>query len=257
MSLRVSLNDRKLTFWINAFIPQTVAGYTQIVPLGTHAGKTAVPLPGLARTNPLNWRDWDTGYLTDQRTFSQSPTESVRMQSIAEFVLSRNPPYVSLHRTRHISSGTTEVDMETGEELGFAVADMSRCSFSGLTLRPPVRSGGSYRTFPLGVPFTVSHPSSGPPAHEITLIGRAGDPLVSAAADIDYEGTLEITAAASGRCSVWFSGKIDAFPAFECYAQLGTTTRTLFRAPPPSGNTVLDLLGSASRDVSGMASLNF
>ncbi|MBX7229762.1 MAG: hypothetical protein K1X48_09175 [Burkholderiaceae bacterium] len=50
-----------------------------------------------------------------------------------------------------------------------------------------------------------------------------------------------------------FLGAIDAFPAFEAYASLCGVTRTLFQVPPPKGNTVVDLLGKAKRDVQGVA----
>lgn len=242
-----------LKIWINAFIPQTVAGYTQVIRTGTHARKSAVPLPGLARANPLNlFKNLDAGYLTDQRSFSDLPSASVRMQSLAELQLS---PRVSVVRSGHTSSGTTEVDMATGRQLGFAVADMSRCRFSPLSVRSPVRHSGSYRTFPVGVAFSVASPAAGVPTYELRVIGQASDPLVSAAADIDYEGVFGITVHGGGtRCLVEFSGLIDAFPAFECYAQLDGHTKCLFTAPPPSGHTVTNLPGSANRRISGMAS---
>ena len=72
------------------------------------------------------------------------------------------------------------------------------------------------------------------------------------AADIDYEGTVTITRAAiGGPLTVKFDGKIDAFPAYECYASLNNVTKELFRSAPPVGNTVADLLGSANRPITG------
>jgi len=239
-----------LRLWINAYIPQTVAGYTMVIPKGAHAGKTAVPLPGLARTNPLNlFKNWDAGYLTDQRTWSNALGASVRMQSFAELRLT---PQVSVVKTDHRSSGTTEVDMATGNQLGFDVAKMNRCQFSTLSARLPVHRSKTYHTFPLGVPYTLDTPANGPPIHELRLVGQASDPLVSAAADIDYEGVFQISMTASPwRCQVVFEGLIDAFPAFECYAQLNGQTKCLFTAPPPAGNTVTNLPGSANRRISG------
>jgi hypothetical protein len=78
-----------LRFWINAFIPKTVAGYTRVIPAGTHVGQTAIPLPVLADLNPVNlwkdlWNAFDTGYLTDQRSFDAAPGASVRMRSWVE-----------------------------------------------------------------------------------------------------------------------------------------------------------------------------
>ena len=239
-----------LKVWINAFIPKTVTGYTQVISKGTHAGKTAVPLPGLARTNPMNlFKNWDAGYLTDQRTFSDSPSAGVRMQSLAEINLS---PQVMVARTSHTSSGTTEVDVATGRQLGFGVADMSRCRFLPIMVMPAVTHSRPYLTFPLGVPYTIDYPTGGLPTYSLRVVGAASDPLVSAAADIDYEGAFEITLHAASRCFVAFNGLIDAFPAFECYAQLNNTTKCLFTAPPPSGNTVVNLPGNATRRITGI-----
>jgi hypothetical protein len=209
--------------WINAFIPGTVPGYTRTVAAGTHAGKTAVPLPGLARLNPLNtFKAWNAGYLTDQRTFSSAPAASCRMQSSA--VISLAP--AALARQAHISSGTTEVDIVTGAVSGFAVANMTRCRFLRFTATPTV--------------ITVD------------VKGEASDPLVSAAADIDYEGTFTVTILGPRRLTVGFTGLIDAFPAFECYASVGGVTKTLFTAPPPPGNTVTNLPGAANRRIAGL-----
>jgi hypothetical protein len=100
-----------VTVWIDAFIPKEVPGYTKFITKGTNAGKTAVPLPGLARLNPLNtFKDWSAGYLTDQRTFSTDPTSSVRMRSLAVVQLSPSATVTPSHK----SSGTTQVNMDSG-----------------------------------------------------------------------------------------------------------------------------------------------
>ena len=85
------------------------------------------------------------------------------------------------------------------------------------------------------------------------LKAGAGDPLVSAAAHIEYEGDFEVTVfgRAPYRVVVRFDGRIDAFPAYECYAELNGRTRTLFTASPPPGNTVTNLLGGPNRAISG------
>lgn len=173
----------QVTVWLNAFIPGTVPGYTQIIPAGPHRGKTAVPTPGASYMNPLNWTvHRDNGFLTDQRTFSAAPTASVRMRSLAVVELS---PF-SLISQSHMSSGTTQVDRVTGVQRGYAVANMSRCSFALV-----------------------------PASQSLRLIGQAGDPLVHAAADIDYEGYFSFTFSSATRTvTVIFDGKIDAFPAF-------------------------------------------
>ena len=247
----------RLIVWINAFIPRTVNGYTVVVPAGLDMRKTAVPLPRVARFNPLNtFKSRHAGYLTDQRTFSESQTASVRMQSLAELQLT---PRVSLVRTHHHSSGTTEVNLETGQRLGYAVAGMSRCHWSKLIELPPQGSlSPTYRTFPLGIPYQLESPMPETTrTYSLELVGQASDPLVSLASDIDYEGSFEITVYPDRpRCSVRFRGRIDAFPAFECYAQLEGRTRSLFTIAPPRGNTVLNLPGPANRPVTGTATFH-
>lgn len=249
----------RLKVWINAFIPRDVPGYTQKISRGRHRGKTAVPLPGIARFNPINLvKDFDAGYLTDQRGFNTSVTASHRMQSLIEFELARTP---RVARTSHTSSGTTEVDMNTGAQLGHAIADMGRCSFSPLMKHQQpagIRRGTNLYRVPFGGTFTINYPTSDPPPHptyRTRLNAAAGDPLVSAAADIDYGGAFELylDPARPGRCMISFEGKIDAFPAYECYAQFNGVIKTLFRSSPPRGNTVENLLGGANRTLRGIA----
>lgn len=249
-----------LTVWINAFIPRTVAGYTKTIARGRHSGKTAVPLPGVARLNPLNtFKNWDSGFLTDQRGFDSNITASVRMRSLATLTIS--PPEASLSTTRHESSGTTEVDMDTGDQLGFAVADMTRCRWG--TLNPvkvlPIRMGTVHIPFGGSAPLNVGVRPNPTPTFTLAVRGQAGDPLVSAAADIDYAGTFTIALLLGGNTPavvVEFEGKIDDFPAFEAYARLGTETKTLFTSSPPAGNTVVNLLGGPNRPVAGRVSFS-
>lgn len=249
----------RLKIWLNSFIPGNVPGYTKEILKGVHRGKTAVPLPGIARANPLNlFKDSDTGYLTDQRGFSTSATESCRMQSLIEIILTNTPLFV---RQAHTTSGTTAVDMDTGAQLGWGKAKMNRCAFSPLITRQEpvgmVRGTHLYHV-PFGGNFTVNYPvSASPPlpVYQTRLTAAAGDPLVSGAADIDYGGVFELflDPARPLRCTVTFEGKIDAFPAYECYASFNGVVQTLFRSSPPRGNTVTDLLGGANRSVRGIA----
>ncbi|HMU65850.1 MAG TPA: DUF3238 domain-containing protein [Cellvibrionaceae bacterium] len=220
----------KLTFWINSFIPGSVPGYTVTVPKGPHAGKTAVPLPWQAYAWPSNLGKVGKNphYLTDQRTFSLLPSASSRMRSLIEIETTTMKEITQLHE----SSGTTEVNLTTGVQTGFAMADMSRCKFA---TNPAITSYHFYRK----------------------LDAAAGDPLVGMAADIDYTGELILTrhgTANSGRIEVVFEGKVDSFPAYECYANFGGVTKLLFQLRPPAGNTVLNLLGAATTPVSGRAS---
>jgi hypothetical protein len=222
-----------VTFWLNAFIPKTVTGYTKVLTAGPHAGKTAIPLPPIARAWPGNtFKDWDAGYLTDQRDFDPSPTNSVRMQSLAKVELAGPEGPTLINPQTHRSSGTTEVNLASGVQTGFKVADMTRCKFSVL----PRRVSGVFTSL------------------NVELVGKAGDPLVGMAADIDYEGTFTVSVGSTpGAVSVSFQGKIDAFPAYDCYASFNGVTKKIFKSPPPPGNTVANLLGYANRPISGTA----
>lgn len=226
--------------WINAFIPLEVPGYTVELPPQDGTGKTAIPLPAIARLNPLNdGKPLSAGYLTDQRFFDSDIDSSCRMQSVADLALSPGGwqltnGFIGEHRT----SGTTEVDVNTGEQLDFANADMSRCAWSGGAIAEPKA----------GAPFT----------QQFQLKAAAFDPLVSAAADIDYAGTFTLTTTPGAEGDVvqidW-QVMLDAFPAFEGYVDRDGTVQTLFTIPPPNGNTVSDLVGDANRPFSGSVTL--
>jgi hypothetical protein len=146
--------------------------------------------------------------------------------------------------------------MDSGNTTGFRISDMSRCVFGtltqagALTQAPP----GGFSSFPLPQFPRAPLQLLTPLVLTLTVEGAANDPLVSASADIDYDGTFTFRLDASGRLTVEFDGMIDAFPAFECYAKCDNTTKTLFTAPPPSGNTVVNLLLSANRPMFGSVS---
>ena len=206
-------------------------GYTFTVPAGLHRGKTAIPCPAIAL--PVNPHCLSRGYLTDQRTFDAGPIASVRMRSAVEIRLI--PP--GLVSAEHITSGTTEIDKSTGAVTCVKFADMSRCSFSNLRVEPDP-------TAPFSGNFFI----------KLTVKAAASDPCVNLAADIDYGGEISVFCSPRGGIvEVIFAGQIDSFPAFEMYAGLNGVIKTLFRVPPPPGNTVANLLGGASTPISGRA----
>ena len=239
-----------ISFWLNAFIPKVVPGYTQIIPSGVHVNKTAVPLPGVARLWPGNtFKDWNAGYLTDQRGFDSDEAASARMHCWAEVDLSK----LQLAKQVHRSSGTTQVNMKTGEQTGFAYSNMDRCNF---TVKPqsnhPGAPGAIFGASRGG--STFPHLRDSPNGINIDLVAAAGDPLVGMAADIDFGGTFVISVGQGvNSVSISFYGKIDDFPAYDCYATYQGATKPIFTSAPPPGNTVVNLLGNANRDVSGSA----
>jgi len=244
-----------VSFWLSAFIPKTVTGYTKVLMAGPHMGKTAIPLPGIARTWPGNMtKDWDAGYLTDQRGYDPSPTASARMQSRVDVEV-LGPALLS---ESHTSSGTTEVNLVTGVQTGFAVANMARCRFVVASQTGPRLPGvGAHFAAGQGGPNYPTTNRATPGMYgslTLRLKAAAGDPLVGAAADIDYNGTITISGGGvPGSLMVAFQGLIDAFPAYDCYASFNGVTKEIFHSDPPPGNTVANLLGPANRPVSGIA----
>lgn len=241
-----------LSFWINAFIPKKVPNYTLTLPGGPYAAKTAIPLPAAARIlNPD--KDWDAGYLTDQRDFSSRPEASVRMRSIGKVDVAAHTMQLDQN---HVSSGTTEVDTSTGEVLGWKMAVMKRCAFTSLQ---PANLDVSHFLYGQYFPtsWTVNNLQATTTTVHTFVEGMACDPLVRGSADIDYTGHFWISLVKDSNklllVQVNFLGKIDAFPAFEAYASFRGITKTLFQSSPPKGNTVVDLLSGANREVKGIA----
>ena len=210
----------ELRVWINAFIPSQVDEYLIEVPAGDYKGLTAAPLPAAARLWPGNWpKNWNAGYLSDQRGFHSAPDASVRMRSYLVFDLSSG---IKMIDDGHVTSGTTEVNLKTGVQLSPKTnADMSRCKSH--ILNTAEDGDGVYR---------------------VEVVGSASDPLVKMAAHIKYRGTFEIsrTAGPPVRCKVFFRGHVSEFPAFEAHAQFNKQSKTLFTRRPPKGNTVTNLL---------------
>lgn len=229
-----------LELWINAFIPRDVPNYTRTIAAGTHGGKTAVPLPMIARAHPMNlFKPWNEGFLTDQRGFSDDQKASVRMQSSATITVA--PGMLKARINKPSTSGTIGVDIKTGDELGTAGADLKKCSMD-------IYTGASTRLNML----TGKRIDESAQSVILAIYAAGSDPLVAASADIDYTGNWQVIHNhEKNYLFVLFKGKIDAFPAFEAYARFNNQTQALFTAPPPKGNTVVDLLGKANRPVTG------
>jgi len=230
----------RLDMWINAFIPKDVSGYTQALKAGTHKGKTAIPIPTVARF--MNFQaSGQQGYMTDQRDFSSDVSASVRMQTRLHVLIERENMTLFPHRPS--TSGTTGVDLGTGKENGQADANMGKCRTTIFPVGPQQRD-------------ILTKLMIGPQARAVSadIFGAGTDPLVNFAAEINYAGTFQVIVDdASKEVTVNFSGKIDDFPAFEAYAMCNGRVNNLFEAEPPKGNTVMNLLGGAKRPVFGSA----
>ncbi len=230
----------RLDMWINAFIPKDVAGYTQALKTGAHIGKTAIPIPAVARL--MNFQaSGQQGYMTDQRGFNSDVSASVRMQSRLHVLIEKDGITVFPHRPS--TSGTTGVDLATGKVNGQADANMGKCRATVFPVGPQQRNIITKLMIP---------PSAR--AVSVDIFGAGTDPLVNFAAEINYGGTFQVVVDdASKEVTVNFSGKIDDFPAFEAYAMCNGRVNNLFEAEPPKGNTVMNLLGGAKRPVVGSA----
>ena len=206
---------RSVKFWINAFIPRDIPGYTRAVPAGPHRGKTMIPGPNPAADC----------YLTDQRDFSSSLPAKSRMHSLFTLHLTGWPPRFT---ESHGCDPTTELDCEDGDVECTDTGSNARMRFSLLPGRVTSPSG----------PFQIEMNCAG---------NNPCSPSSRLGGDVDYHGRITVAPAAS---RIDFDLTVDAFPAFEAYASInGRPPTTVFRLPPPQGNTVMNLPGGANRRV--------
>ena len=224
----IDLDADKLMFWFNAFIPGD-APFSSEVPDGPYKGKRMIPGPFSLSVWPFTMLPGSDCYLNDNRGFSNKRSASCRMHSLAVVDLASNPVKWDQH---HRCDKSVEVDCEDGDEEEFGYADRSGMEFSDF-------SGTAKH-------FTVN------------LEGSAFDPVFNGinawlVPNIDYEMQF-----------IWIDvirlliavGKVDEYPAFECYAQRGAgTPRTLFQLDTVAGRTPAFLYGGASVAVGGAAHL--
>ena len=200
-----------LKIWICSFIPKDIAGYTKAVPNG--GGKTMIP-------GPLPTSDC---FLTDQRTFSNSPTASSRTRSSVEI----DTTTMTLITQKHHCDNTVEVDCEDGDVECNKTPDSSGLTIAGFT-------------------------SSGPKC-SFVFEGGAGNPCAGAAApDIDWLANVAVEKQ-GGSISVKLGAGslVEPFPAFEMYASLNGATKQIFQRPPDPGATPWNLVGPPNKAVSG------
>jgi hypothetical protein len=229
----MSIPITSLKFWINAFIPKVIQGYTRPVP--GRAGETMIPGPNAPfvgatarvqvegrgiRPGVMPVQITAFGYHTDQRTFSNEIHARSRMHSEVRLDLRSPSPAVTQW---HHCDETLEYDATSGAVLNRKMGSTSRMTFRLVPLRGP----GA-----LSVEFKCA--ANNPCAASSAVLG-----------DIDYVGTLTFY---PGARRLELDALIDDFPAFEAYATLNDGAGvSLFQAPPPAGHTVMNLPGPPRR----------
>lgn len=204
-------------FWINAFIPRHIPGYTLAVARGPHRGDTMIPGPAAGKVSielgvPASSKEFVRAmsglphesqvvlldertvgisdcYLTDQRSFSAKLNAKSRMHS--EFCLDLRSPGVVLTQS-HRCDFTTELDCEEGCVECKKVAGTKRMKFS-------VRE----RAEPGWVIVDMECAANNPCAPISRMFGN-----------IDYRGSVACNPKDK---VIEFDGMIDGFPAFEAY----------------------------------------
>lgn len=163
-------------------------------------------------------------YLTDNRTFNANIGASSRMHSEIEINISGPSETFSWHHCYE----THEINCTTGAAICTGNGRTSDMKFKNLR-------GSSTSTI------------------QIDLEGASNNPCYTGSPDIDYEGTFTIDV---GRRIVEFTGKIDAFPAFEAYATAdGGAGVMMFNTMPLAGKSPWNLPGDATRVQTGRASI--
>lgn len=161
-------------------------------------------------------------FKTDQRGYSNNPSASARLH--CEFTVDlRNKTY-----TTNTYCGTThQIDCKNP----FTVKCQQTASNKNMK-------------------FSDAYFSQDGSFFRIYLSAAGANPCVPLSPDIDFNGWFSVQLYSS-YIKYTFTGKVDQFPNYECYAQLGSKTPiTLFTLDPPAGKTPLDLFGNANRTVS-------
>ena len=210
-----------VTFWLNAFIPDSVC---------EKKGELFALAVSVPDGTPLPTVRFFTG---DQREFSNDPGASSRMHSEVKIVgLSSDTPRADSEQ--NLAGESHEVD-DDGNIIASATASSDRMSF--LNLR------GSQTVDPDGGVVDEM-----PDSIQIDVVGSSSLPLLGLAPDIDYSGTLIIDRAEG---NVLFRGAVSGFPAFEMYFKANDGPAvTLTQIAPVSP---LELVGEENRRVDAAA----
>ncbi len=246
----MSVPIQSVKFWLNAFIPQHISGYTRAVP--GSPGLTMIPGPQRPILTPTGTPligqtrvEISDCYYTDQRRFSNQIHAKSRMHAEVRVNFTVSPPTITQW---HDCDYTTECDCEDGDIECHEKGRTSRMSF---TLRPmsvpTTASPTPHLMFPSPV-MVAGAPKTGVAVLDMEL--AASNPCAPTSrvfGDIDAKGVITIDLASR---SIDFNGLIDQFPAFEAYATINDGSGiAMFQIPPPPGNTVMNLPGPPNRPV--------
>ncbi|HZO90833.1 MAG TPA: DUF3238 domain-containing protein [Chthonomonadaceae bacterium] len=206
-----------VTFWLNAFIPNSVCQQKGELFVITIPAPQGLPVPA------------PRFFTGDQREFSDDPNASARMHSEVKIEgLSSDTPRIAFQN--NLCGESHEVD-EQGNIIASATAPSDRMMFLNLRGSQTVDPNGGVID---GIPGSV----------QIDVVGSANLPLVGLTPDIDYSGTLIIDRAEG---NLLWKGAVSGFPAFEMYVRVNDgPVGTLAQFNPISP---IELLGEENRPV--------
>ena len=162
---------------------------------------------------------------TDHRGFSTSSAAPARIHSKVEI----STADFTLIGETHRCGKTIECDCEDG-----AVECDKTASSAGLKI-------AAYQKRPSGCSFQFT--------------GGAGNPCHTFAPEINWLIKVEVKRVGAGvQVAVLPGSLVEPFPAFEMYAVLGGTVKTLFRRSPNPGSDPSDLLNDPTEIVTGTVS---
>ena len=211
-----------LRIWVNAFIPAETTNARTLVS-GPCRGMVVIrgPIPGVSDC-----------FLTDDRSWSTSLTASSRMQSVATIDLAGSQP-----KLEHVYRSTQSVELDCESE---HVEKKARAT-PELWQVAEFEVAGSSEDFRARVRAAARDP----------LFKFTPDRLVPT---IDYHGTFSVSMT---RRTITFDGFVDAYPAFEAYAQCRNGPITaLFRIAHERGETPFSLFGDADRRVNATVGID-
>lgn len=226
---------KSISFWINAFIPNTLS-FTKRVPAGRHAGKTGFIFPTITSLSEF--------FLDDQRSFSNDPRNifNSRLSALVNFQIA--PQTIT---TAGRTGGTISLNSKTGAILCSSKPNAEAEEIQSLQFK--VKPGSVKNIITPGDGFTRLL------TLEIDAFGN--NHCVPGSPNIDFQGELGIgvrRSAKSDGAIISFSGFVDAFPAFEGYLKINNKPAVpLFRVNPAPGKNPLNLIGDANVPVGGAA----